>query len=182
MDLSHNRILLISGPVGAGKTTVASEWASANDTESIHLSLDSFREFVKSGYRNPELGWNDETQRQLDLARSNVSAVAINSANAGFRVVIDDAVFPSWEVVGIDRWREALSPFEIDLVVLLPSWNAVFERNAARGSDRKLPEKMLRTIYDDMSEWRGNPDASVIDNSDLTVAQTLVEIERVLNY
>jgi chloramphenicol 3-O-phosphotransferase len=178
--LSKDRVLLITGPSGAGKSTVAEEWANAHGENAVQLSLDSFREFVKSGFRDPGNGWNDETQRQLDLARANIAAVASNYSEADFQVVVDDAVFPNWDEVGIERWREALSPLEIDLVALLPSWDAVLERNAARASDRKLPEAMLRTIYDDMSGWRRYSDVNVIDNSEFTVAQTLAEIERLL--
>ena len=176
----QHRVLLITGPAGAGKSTVAEEWAIANENDSVHLSLDSFRELVKSGFRNPELGWSDETQRQLDLARSNVAAVAKNYTSAGFDVVVDDAVFPNWSEVGIDRWKEALSPIEISLVVLLPTWNEVCDRNALRTDDRKLRETTLRTIYDDMCGWREKLDAEIIDNSNLTVAQTVSEINRIL--
>jgi len=178
--LVQHRVLLITGPAGAGKSTVAKEWATSNTADSVHLSLDSFRELVKSGFRNPELGWVDETQRQLDLARSNVAAVAKNYTSAGFDIVVDDAVFPNWSEVGIDRWKEAMSPIEIRLIVLLPSWNKVFDRNASRSEDRRLRETTLHTIYDDMCGWREKSGAEIIDNSNLTVAQTVSEINRIL--
>ena len=178
--MTSNRVLLITGPAGAGKSTIAEEWAITNENNSIRLSLDSFREFVKSGFRNPELGWIDETQRQLDLARSSVAYVAKNYTSAGFDIVIDDAVFPNWSEVGIDRWKEALSPIEIKLIVLLPSWNEVSDRNASRPDERRLRDKTLRTIYDDMCGWCEKPNAQIIDNSNLTVVQTVSEIDRIL--
>ena len=171
------RVLLITGPAGAGKTTVAGEWASTRKLPCAHLPLDSFREMVKSGYHHPEFGWNDEAQRQLDLARTNIAGVAKNFLAAGFQVVVDDAVFPNWDEVGIDRWEEEFFPVEIDLVVLLSDWNEVFDRNASRGSQDRLSEAMLRTVYDDMAGWRDRPGVTIIDNSKLTVAQTLSEIE-----
>ena len=36
------RLLLITGPAGAGKTTVAREWASTRSSASVHLQLDTF--------------------------------------------------------------------------------------------------------------------------------------------
>ncbi len=65
------RILLITGPAGAGKTSTASEWASNSDKTCAHLPLDLFRKLVKSDYRDPRQGWNDEAQRQLDIARAH---------------------------------------------------------------------------------------------------------------
>jgi chloramphenicol 3-O-phosphotransferase len=171
---------MITGPAGAGKTTVAYKWAATRNSPCAHLSLDSFRLMVKSGYYDPELGWNAESQRQLELARTNIVAVAKNYLNAGVQVVVDDAVFPDWDDVGFERWKEKLSPIDIDLVVLSPGWNEVFDRNASRGGSDRLSESMLRTVYDDMFGWRDRADVSIIDNSNMTVAQTLTEIELAL--
>jgi hypothetical protein len=65
-------------PAGSVKTTVGREWASTRSSDSVNLPLDRFTEFVISGLRNPEQGWNDEAQRHLDLARSSIASVARN--------------------------------------------------------------------------------------------------------
>ena len=65
-------------PAGSGKTIVGREWASTRSYDSVNLPLARFTEFVISGLRNPEQGWNDEVQRHLDLARSSVASVARN--------------------------------------------------------------------------------------------------------
>jgi predicted kinase len=176
----NSRLLMITGPAGAGKSTAAREWAYSRNTGCAQLSLDMFRELVKSGYEDPRLGWNDETQRQLDLARSNMAAATINYLGSGFQVVIDDAVFPDWESVSLDGWREILPGITIDLVVLMPDWNVVLERNREREQERLVPEDVLRQIYDDMSGWRGSPGVSVIDNSTMTVREVVGEIERLV--
>lgn len=69
-------------PAGSGKTTVGREWASTRSSDSVNLPLDTFTEFVIYGLRNPEQGWNDEAQRQLDLARSSVASVARNNLSS----------------------------------------------------------------------------------------------------
>jgi hypothetical protein len=152
----------------------------ARSLSSVHLPLDAFREFVISGFRNHEQGWNDETQRQLGLARSSIVSVAKNYLEDRFKVVIDDAVFPNWDEVGIEHWKGELSPIEINLVVLMPNWDVVLKRNSQRQSDRKLSESTLRAIYDDMVGWRDKNDVAIIDNSNLTVSETVGEIDRVL--
>ena len=116
-----------------------------------HLSLDSFRLLIKSGYHDPRAGCNEEAQRQLNVARSNVASVALRFVESGISSVIDDVVFPNWEPAGLDRWRRAFEPFEIDCVAIIPQWEVILDRNSARLSVDKIPVEMLRQIYDDMS-------------------------------
>jgi chloramphenicol 3-O-phosphotransferase len=177
----EDRVLLITGPAGAGKSSVAEAWAASRDFACAQLSLDTFREFVKAGYHDPRNGWNDEAQRQLELARSNMAAAVMNYLSSGIQVVIDDAVFPNWDAVGLDGWNEALTGVTIDLVVLIPEWSAVVERNGGRDGQRLVPEDVLQIIYDDMAGWRDVPSVSIIDNSGMTVAETITEIERIFD-
>ena len=175
------QILLITGPAGAGKTAVADAFAGTRGDKCAHLSLDSFRLMIKSGYHDPRLGWNDEAQRQLDIARSNVASAAARFIESGISCVIDDAVFPDWEPVGLDRWKRALEPTDFDLIAIIPHWDVVRDRNAARDEIDRIPGEMLRKIYDDMAVWRDRPDVPVIDNSMLSVSETVAEIARLLH-
>lgn len=172
------QILLITGPAGAGKTTVADAWARARGDRCAHLSLDSFRLLVKSGYHDPRLGWNDEGQRQLDIARSNIASVATRFMESEISCVIDDVVFPNWEPSGLDRWKRVLGPIDIDLIAIIPQWSVIRDRNAARDETDRIPQEMLRKIYDDMVGWRDRPDVPVVDNSTLSIAETIIEIAR----
>jgi AAA domain len=170
-------VLLLTGPAGAGKTTVAARWAATRDSPAAHVSLDDVRDFVKSGYVNPEDGWNDAAQAQYDLARAQCAELARRYVGAGFSCAIDDAIFPAWPEVGYERWRENLSGVPHVLVVLLPAFEIAAERNGAAQGRRRLRPETLRMIYDDMLPWcdAGVP---VVDNSALSVEETLLEIER----
>jgi chloramphenicol 3-O-phosphotransferase len=172
------RVLLITGPAGAGKTTVAEEWATSGDERRVHLSLDSFRHMVKTGFIDPKYGWNDEVQVQLDIARANVASVAARYLNTGYQVVVDDALFPNWEAVGLGPWRRVMAPIEVDLVALMPDWEVVLSRDKGRAAHQQIPDEMLRTIYDDMAGWHERSDVAVIDNSVMPVGETVAEIER----
>ena len=94
--------------------------------------------------------------------------------------VIDDVVFPNWEPSGLDRWKRALGPIDIDLVAIIPQWSVIRDRNAARDETDRIPQEMLRKIYDDMVGWRDRPDVPVVDNSTLSITETIIEIERSL--
>lgn len=138
------------------------------------------REFLKSGYANPEDGWTEETAAQHDLARAIVVDVARRYAERQISLVIDDAIFPSWEAVGEEPWRKALRGLPYTLVVLLPSFEAVRERNRLRDGRRCLGDDALRLVYDDMRAWRDG-DVLVIDNTELTVAETVEALVRSLD-
>jgi hypothetical protein len=174
-------VLLLTGPAGAGKTTVAAEWASSRSAPTAHVSLDDVRDFVKAGYANPEDGWNEETQAQYDLARELCATMARGYVEAGISCALDDAIFPEWAEVGYEPWRRALRDVPHVLVVLLPRLEVARRRNdVGHDGHRRLRPKTVQMIYEDMMPWR---EASVplIDNSDLSVAETVAEVDRVLD-
>ena len=175
--MEPRHVVLISGPAGAGKTATASAWAKSHRHPTVHLSIDTIRRFVKSGYANPEDGWNEETQRQYDLAQVACAGVARKYGEGGYWCAIDDAVFPDWPEVGYGKWQAVLAPIQSRLVVLLPSLDRVLERNGIRSDRSRLKESTVRMIYDMMVEWRDCSHAVVIDNSDLTIEETVAALD-----
>ena len=130
---------------------MASEWASSGDERCVHLSLDSFRHMVKTGFIDPKYGWNDEVHVQLDIARANVASVVSRYLYTGYQVVVGDALFPDWETVGLGPWRRVMAPIEVDVVALMPDWEVVLARDKGRAASLQIPDEMLRTVYDDMA-------------------------------
>ncbi len=170
-------VLLLTGPAGAGKTTVARIWASRQQRPTAHISLDDVRDFVKSGYANPSNGPSEAIEQQYHLARQNCAALALNYVRAGFLCIIDDAIFPEWESVSYDGWHKLLLEVPHYLVVLLPKFEYVVERNQGRTGHRLLSEAMLRTIYDMMVPWRDQQIFPVIDNSTLSIEETVARLQ-----
>jgi predicted kinase len=171
-------VLLITGSAGAGKTTVADQWARRQAQPTLHLSLDDLRDRVKSGYVNPEDGATPEMWRQLALAREGCARVAALYVANGFRCVIDDAIFPRWPEAGLDAWREVLHPLPTRLVVLLPRFEVLQQRNRARTGHRRLRDETLRVIDDEMQLWRGQPDVAVFDNAEATPEEVAAWLTR----
>jgi hypothetical protein len=172
-------VLLLTGPAGAGKTAVADAWARRQPHPTVHLSLDDVRDLVKAGYANPEDGASPEMWRQLDLARRGCVALATLYVGAGFRCVIDDAIFPDWEPAGYERWHTALGNTPHHLVALLPSFEMLIARNAVRRGRRRLREETLRVIYERMLPWRERPDVQQIDNSDLSIDEAAARLAKI---
>lgn len=191
-------VLLISGPGGAGKSTTAEAWARWCSHPAAHLSLDDVRNFVKSGYVNPPAGWNEDVKKQHALARRLCALMAAEYVRAGFYCVIDDVVFPDsalviesgdakaveafseWETATYPRWEEDLGEIPHELVVLLPNLERCQERNEPREGQHRLTPRFVAWMHRTMVPWRSQSDIPVIDNSDLTIEQTLEELSRVL--
>lgn len=168
-------VLLISGPAGAGKTTVARHIADTLGEPSLHISLDDMRESVRWGIEFPDGGWNDETQRQYDLARKACAETARIYLAAGFKVVLDDAVFPEWEAARLEGWQNDLGDLRIRFVVLLPPLEVALERNAQRSGRRRLADRTVHIVHRLMRPWRFEP-VRVIDNTGLSVEATAAQI------
>ncbi len=173
-------ILLVSGPAGAGKSTVASSWAASRPRPTMHIALDDMGRLQKSGRANPEDGWNDECQWQYDLAQEACAGLARLYLSRGFSCAIDHPVFPDWEAASYADWANALAGLPHFMVILLPSLERCLERNALRTGVSLLRRETVEMIHPMMTPWREQTEFPVIDNTDMTVDQTVAAIDREL--
>ncbi|MFD1831424.1 AAA family ATPase [Streptomyces desertarenae] len=162
--------VLLIGPAGAGKTTVARYWADTRRVPTAHISLDDVREWVRSGFADPQSGWNEHSEAQYRLARRTCGFAARNFLANGISCILDDAVFPDRPVVGLGGWKRHVGPGLIP-VVLLPGLEVVLERNAERTGNRRLSDEEVARIHGRMAGWYGSG-LPIIDNSRQDVATT----------
>ncbi|MFE9609412.1 Pro-rich N-terminal domain-containing protein [Streptomyces sp. NPDC006012] len=167
--------VLLIGPAGAGKTSVAKYWADHRRVPTAHISLDDVREWVRSGFADPQTGWNEYSEAQYRLARRTCGFAARNFLANGISCILDDAVFPDRPVVGLGGWKRHVGPGLLP-VVLLPGLDIVLERNAERSGNRRLTDEEVARIHGRMAGWYGSG-LPIIDNSHLDVPGTA----RVLN-
>ncbi|MET9894822.1 Pro-rich N-terminal domain-containing protein [Streptomyces sp. NPDC006465] len=170
--------VLLIGPAGAGKTSVAKYWADHRRVPTAHISLDDVREWVRSGFADPQSGWNDHSEAQYRLARRTCGFAARNFLANGISCILDDAVFPDRPVVGLGGWKRHVGPGLLP-VVLLPGLEVVLERNAERSGNRRLCDEEVARIHGRMAGWYGSG-LPIIDNSQLDVAATARVLDDVL--
>ncbi|MFC5803818.1 Pro-rich N-terminal domain-containing protein [Streptomyces formicae] len=170
--------VLLIGPAGAGKTTVARHWASSRRVPTAHISLDDVREWVCSGFADPQSGWNDQSEAQYRLARRTCGFAARNFLANGISCILDDAVFPDRPVVGLGGWKRHVGPGLLP-VVLLPGLEIVLERNAERTGNRRLSDEEVASIHGRMAGWYGSG-LPIIDNSKYDVETTARILDDVL--
>ncbi|WP_344521660.1 AAA family ATPase, partial [Streptomyces rectiviolaceus] len=170
--------VLLIGPAGAGKTSVAKFWAEHRRVPTAHISLDDVREWVCSGFADPQSGWNDHSEAQYRLARRTCGFAARNFLANGISCILDDAVFPDRPVVGLGGWKRHVGPGLLP-VVLLPGLEIVLERNAERSGNRRLTDEEVARIHGRMAGWYGSG-LPIIDNSQLDVPATARVLDDVL--
>ncbi|MEU2387911.1 Pro-rich N-terminal domain-containing protein [Streptomyces sp. NPDC012461] len=170
--------VLLIGPAGAGKTSVAKYWADHRRMPTAHISLDDVREWVRSGFADPQTGWNDNSEAQYRLARRTCGFAARNFLANGISCILDDAVFPDRPVVGLGGWKRHVGPGLLP-VVLLPGLDIVLERNAERSGNRRLSDEEVARIHGRMAGWYGSG-LPIIDNSQLGIPETAKLLDDVL--
>ncbi|MFC4504556.1 MULTISPECIES: Pro-rich N-terminal domain-containing protein [Streptomyces] len=170
--------VLLIGPAGAGKTSVAKFWAEHRRVPTAHISLDDVREWVRSGFADPQRGWNDHSEAQYRLARRTCGFAARNFLANGISCILDDAIFPDRPVVGLGGWKRHVGPGLLP-VVLLPGLEVVLERNAERSGNRRLTDEEVARIHGRMAGWYGSG-LPIIDNSALDVPSTARILDDVL--
>ncbi|MET7274788.1 Pro-rich N-terminal domain-containing protein [Streptomyces flaveolus] len=171
--------VLLIGPAGAGKTSVAKYWAEHRRVPTAHISLDDVREWVRSGFADPQSGWNENSEAQYRLARRTCGFSARNFLANGISCILDDAVFPDRPVVGLGGWKRHVGPGLLP-VVLLPGLDIVLERNAERSGNRRLTDEEVARIHGRMAGWYGSG-LPIIDNSQLDVPETAQVLNEVLS-
>ncbi|MEW1718794.1 AAA family ATPase [Streptomyces sp. NPDC093109] len=170
--------VLLIGPAGAGKTTVARHWAKSRRVPTAHISLDDVREWVCAGFADPQSGWNEHSEAQYRLARRTCGFAARNFLANGISCILDDAVFPDRPVVGLGGWKRHVGPGLLP-VVLLPGLEIVLERNAERSGNRRLADEEVAGIHGRMAGWYGSG-LPIIDNSTYDVETTARALDDVL--
>lgn len=162
-------IYLITGPMAAGKSTVAGLLASRFD-RGVHLEGDIFRESIVSGRDEMTPDPSPEALNQLRLRYRLAAAAADTYFEAGFAVALEDVVAgpPLADYLTMIRNRPC------HVVVLLPAIEAVAAREAGReqkGYDAWTVEQLYAGFV------ATTPRVGIwLDTTDLTPAETVDEI------
>jgi adenylate kinase family enzyme len=169
-------ILILTGPPGAGKSTIGDILARGSTQPSAHLHTDDFYDrYIKSGYILP---WLPESQKQNETVTNAIAAAACAYAAGGYFTIIDGIVGPWF----LEPYRAALRAKNIplDYVVLRPaSAGIAWQRVEARQTHGLKAEEPVRELYRQFASL-GEFERYVFDSGRNDAAQIAAQLSKAL--
>ncbi len=117
-------LIVVAGPPGAGKSTVAAVLADGFATSAL-VTGDDFFAFIRQGYVMP---WLDEADRQNGVVLAAAAAATGRLVTGGYPVVYDGVIGPWF----LPAFLAATGLSELHYAVLLPSQQCCVARVQSR--------------------------------------------------
>lgn len=158
--------ILISGPAGAGKSTV-SKLLCEHLKKCALIEVDKIRNMIKSGHVSP-FEENEESEKQLELGIKNTCSLVNNFNGDGFNVVIDDVVSTTER---LNLYFEKLG--DLPVFLLLPNEDVIIHRDSLRDEDNQMKNraielhKRFQKLVETEHRW------TIIDSSKQTANETV---------
>ena len=159
-----NKIFLITGPAGVGKSTVSKLIAQSLD-KSVLIEGDAIYHLVVGGYISP---WKEGNH--LKLFWENCKSLIKNSIENGYDVVFN-YILNEKQVEDI---KKSFSKYEIKFVCLMVDENTIVKRDKLRPKDCQMGERALVLLNKMRS--RNFDKNNIIDTSNMTEEETYIEI------
>lgn len=168
---SGGEVVIVTGPPGAGKSTVARLVADAVEP-SVHLHTDDFWGCIRRGGVAPYL---PAAHRQNQVVIGVVARAAFGYAAGGYHVLCDGIVGPWF----LDAFRAAATAYERPLhyVVLRPDLVTTLRRATARGAAALTDPAPIRSLHGQFAAL-GPYEPHVIDSTGLGTRATADAVRR----
>lgn len=168
------RVILITGVMAAGKSTVAQALAERLP-RAVHLRGDVFRKMIVTGREEMKQDASEEAFRQLKMRYQLTANAARGYWEAGFDVVVQDNYYG----LMLEAMLKLLEGLPVSVVVLCPSAEAVAAREAGRGK-RGYGGYDVRPLWE--SFMAETPRLGLwLDTTHLTVEETVEKIMKEFN-
>lgn len=169
-DLDMGSLLVVSGPPGAGKSTVAQILANRT-TPSALVEGDEFFRFLRNGMIEP---WKVESRDQNEVITRIQATSAAQYRDGGYETVYDGVLGP-WFV---ETFASAVGG-SFDYAVLLPSVDSCLHRIGTRVGHSFDDEQATRSLHQQFVDGCaafGVDAHHVIDNSNGSAESVVDEI------
>ncbi len=164
-------MLILTGPPGVGKTTVAGLLAQRAEC-SAHIEADRFFFFIKSGFIEP---WDPASAEQNRLAMKTAAAAAASYAAAGYATILEGIVIPRW-TLGVIRETLEAAGVPTAYAVLRAPHSVCAERIHEREGDPDLFEPGVLAAIGSEFDDLGELEPHAIDIADMDAEQAAAAV------
>lgn len=150
------RVIVLTGPPGAGKNTIAQIIAKQKNQCAV-IDVDLVRWMILQPHKAP---WEGEAgKKQQLLGVQNTCLVANNFLKEGYEVIILDVLTTDTAKL----YRKQLQKSNVKILLLLPTYEEILRRNIIRPP--RLKEGEVKMLYDQQRAFTGYDE--IIDNTHL---------------
>jgi chloramphenicol 3-O-phosphotransferase len=139
---STGSLLVLSGPPGSGKTTIAKALADTAERSTVHLATDLFYTAIRRGFVLPFL---PEAANQNEVVIGVIVEAMLGYARGGYDVIVDGIVGP-WSLPAFASAAQDAG-FDLSFAVLRPSFEQTFAQAVAREGKELKASGPIRGLY-----------------------------------
>ncbi|MDR2006537.1 MAG: ATP-binding protein [Acidaminococcales bacterium] len=172
--MTQASVVIISGPPGAGKSSVSKRLAEHSAYErAVHMHTDDFYHFIRKGYIAP---WLSESHEQNTVIIEAFTASAARLAIGGYEVIVDGIVGP-WFLA---PWlKMAQDGFDVRYIILRPVEQTAVSRAVKRGGETLTDAETVRRMWRAFADL-GPYEPHVIDTTTQSIDETALSIRKLL--